>query len=102
MLMPCIARAPPRCSHGPTNDAREATMLLHGAMSRRRMLAMTAASGAALMSGAQGVRAQAAQKIEQLDPGLDKIISVSEPIKELGTGYGGDLGPAEGPLWWKE
>jgi gluconolactonase len=21
---------------------------------------------------------------------------------ELGSGYGGDLGPAEGPLWWKE
>ena len=72
------------------------------AMSRRHMLALSAASGIALIGGAREGSAQGEKKIEQLDPALDKIISVSEPIQELGTGYGGALGPAEGPLWWKE
>ena len=40
--------------------------------------------------------------IEQLAPELDKIISASEPIQHLADGFGGALGPAEGPLWWKE
>ena len=40
--------------------------------------------------------------IEQLSPGLERIVSVNEEIKELGNGYGGDQGPAEGPLWWHE
>jgi gluconolactonase len=35
-------------------------------------------------------------------PELDRIISTSEPIRELATGFGGDIGPAEGPLWWAE
>src|SRR6202008_4443924 len=26
----------------------------------------------------------------------------SQPIQELAAGLGGELGPAEGPLWWKE
>src|SRR5262249_15657418 len=39
-------------------------------------------------------------RIERLAPEFDKIISVDEPIKELASG--GSLGPAEGPLWWKE
>src|SRR6195256_892237 len=43
-----------------------------------------------------------AKRIEKLDAGLDNIIDTSQPIQELGTGFGGDLGPAEGPLWWKE
>jgi sugar lactone lactonase YvrE len=41
-------------------------------------------------------------KIEQLAPELDKIISPSEPIQHLADGFGGTLGPAEGPVWWKE
>ncbi len=40
--------------------------------------------------------------IEQLDPGLEKIISSAEPIQHLADGFGGAHGPAEGPLWWKE
>ena len=40
--------------------------------------------------------------IEQLAPELSKIISTDEPIQELADGFGGDQGPAEGPLWWKE
>ena len=40
--------------------------------------------------------------IEQLDPGLERIISLDQEPEELGNGYGGDQGPAEGPLWWHE
>ncbi len=40
--------------------------------------------------------------IERLSPELDRIISADEEIKELGNGYGGAEGPAEGPLWWEE
>ena len=40
--------------------------------------------------------------IEQFDTALSKIISTNEPILELADGFGGDRGPAEGPLWWKE
>jgi gluconolactonase len=68
-------------------------------ISRRNLLATGAAS---LALGARVSVAQGAKKIEQLDPALDKIIATNEPIVEHGSGYGGDLGPAEGPLWWKE
>ncbi len=40
--------------------------------------------------------------IEQLSPELEQILSLDAPITELGSGYGGDAGPAEGPLWWQE
>ena len=40
--------------------------------------------------------------IEQLSPDLERIVSVNEEIKELGDGFGGEEGPAEGPLWWHE
>src|SRR5215469_1697959 len=42
------------------------------------------------------------KRIERLDPALDRIIDTSEPIHDLADGYGGEQGPAEGPLWWKE
>jgi gluconolactonase len=71
----------------------------HHGISRRHMLALSAAAGGLAIGGA---RAQAAKRIEQIDPALDKIISTSEPIKELASGFGGDLGPAEGPVWIKE
>src|SRR5229473_629283 len=61
---------------------------------------MAAAIGGLAMSG--GVSAQAAKRIEQLAPELEKIISPSEPIQDLADGFGGPLGPAEGPVWWKE
>jgi gluconolactonase len=72
-----------------------------GDISRRQMLAMSAAAGALASSGF-GAPAQGAKRIEQLDPALDKIISTNEPIVEIGRGFGGALGPTEGPLWWKE
>ena len=40
--------------------------------------------------------------IEQIAPELANIMDISQSILELGNGYGGDNGPAEGPLWWKE
>src|SRR5499425_334400 len=72
-------------------------------ISRRRALT-TVAGGLALTSGLGIIRAsaQAPKRIEQLAPELDGIISTSEPIQELASGYGGELGPAEGPVWWKE
>jgi gluconolactonase len=52
------------------------------------------------MSG--GSRAQSSSRIEQFAPELAKIVALEEPIQELANGFGGPLGPAEGPLWWKE
>jgi gluconolactonase len=76
-------------------------MGMEAVISRRRMLAITtAAAGGFAVSGS--ARAQAAKRIEQFDPALDKIIATSEPIKEIANGFGGDLGPAEGPVWIKE
>ena len=40
--------------------------------------------------------------IEQFTPELSKIIATDEPILELADGFGGDQGPAEGPVWWKD
>ena len=40
--------------------------------------------------------------IERLAPELDKLIDPGQPIEHLADGFGGPLGPAEGPLWWKE
>ena len=71
--------------------------------SRRRMLVMSVAAGSlAVGCSYREATAQAAKRIEQLDPSLDKIIDTSQPIQELATGLGGPLGSAEGPVWWKE
>ena len=40
--------------------------------------------------------------IEKLHPELDRIVSPDQAIEELGSGYGGANGPAEGPVWWKD
>jgi len=72
-------------------------------VSRRQVLAMSAAAGGlALGGGFHAASAQAGKRIERLDPGLDAIIDTSQPIRELASGLGGELGPAEGPVWWKE
>ena len=75
-------------------------------ITRRRALQMASAVAGLTAGGARGARAQAQPemqpRIEPLAPEFDKIISVDEPIKELASGFGGSLGPAEGPLWWKE
>ena len=74
-------------------------------ITRRRMLAAAAAAagGSAIGGGLYGgASAQGAKRIEQLAPELDKIIDTNEPINQLASGVGGDNGPAEGPVWWKE
>src|ERR1700736_4526243 len=68
--------------------------------SRRHMLAMSAA-GLAIGGGYGGAAAQAAKRIERLDPALDQIIATSEPIVDIATNLGGTAN-VEGPLWWKE
>jgi gluconolactonase len=71
----------------------------------RRQFLQTTAAGCLAAAGFGNAWAQGtagAQRIERLDPALDRILSTSQPIVELGSGYGGPLGPAEGPLWWKE
>ena len=40
--------------------------------------------------------------IERHAPELDRIVDAHAVIEELGSGFGGDNGPAEGPLWWEE
>ena len=40
--------------------------------------------------------------VEVLSPNLANIVSPDAAITELGDGYGGAMGPAEGPLWWRE
>jgi gluconolactonase len=81
-------------------------MVAKQSISRRQMLATSAAAGGLALSGGipeiSCAFAQGAPHIDQLAPELDKIISTTEPIKELANGLGGPLGPAEGPLWWKE
>jgi gluconolactonase len=72
-------------------------------ISRRHLISLAGAAGSlALTGGLRAAYAQAQKKIEQLDPALANIIDTTQPIQELASGYGGDLGPAEGPLWWKE
>ena len=72
-------------------------------ISRRHMLAMSAAGGLAAATRS-GARAQAptTKRIEQFDPALEKIVSTTEPIKDIAFGFGGPLGSAEGPVWIKE
>ena len=68
-------------------------------LSRRELLRL---AGALAVTGIREAGAQGTQKIESLAPELDRIISTSEPIRQLATGYGGDIGPAEGPVWMAE
>src|SRR2546428_4905649 len=70
-------------------------------VSRRDMLRMTGAvGGLAVTGGMREVWAQPAGKIESMAPELDRIISTNESIRELARGYGGDIGPAQGPGRW--
>ena len=71
-------------------------------LSRRDVLRMAGAVGGLTVSGVPELWAQSARRIESLAPELDRVISTSEPIRELATGYGGTIGPAEGPVWWAD
>jgi gluconolactonase len=71
-------------------------------MSRRRMLELAGAAGSLAVLGPRAASAQASKKIEQMAPELGGIIDTAQQIVELSNGYGGDVGPAEGPLWIAE
>ncbi len=72
-------------------------------LSRRDMMKLaSAAGGLATTGGTASVFAQASQKIESMAPELANIIAASEPIRELAKGFGGEIGPAEGPVWISE
>src|SRR5437763_7401966 len=75
-------------------------MHAHRGISRRHMLEI--AAGGLVMAGSVRSAWTQTKRIETLDPALDAIIDKSQTIQELASGYGGDLGPAEGPVWWKE
>ena len=36
---------------------------------------------------------------EQLSSEFSRTVAVDQNIEELGRGYGGKIGPAEGPVW---
>jgi len=40
--------------------------------------------------------------IEQQAPGLTRIVDLNQAIEELARGFGGEHGPAEGPVWWQD
>jgi len=58
--------------------------------------------GLAMTGGPTSAFAQGAKKIESIAPEFTNIVAATEPIRELATGYGGDIGPAEGPVWISE
>ena len=76
---------------------------MHDEISRRDVFSMAGAAGGLALTGAfRGAWAQGSMRIEQVAPELAKLIDSVEPIRMLGDGYGGDVGPAEGPLWIAE
>ena len=40
--------------------------------------------------------------IEQAARELERIVTLDRDVEQLGTGYGGEMGPAEGPVWCRE
>src|SRR5689334_5974358 len=58
-------------------------------VSRRQMLAMSVAVARFAVGGSRHAVAQAAKRIERLDPALDQIIDPSEPIVDIATNLGG-------------
>jgi gluconolactonase len=64
---------------------------------------MSIAAGGLAFAGGRLAWAQGPQRrIEQMAPELANIIDTAQSIQQLATGYGGDIGPAEGPLWIAE
>ena len=66
-------------------------------LSRRDMMRLLGAAGLAMTGGATSAFAQAAGRIESTAPELANIINTSEPIRQLATGFGGDIGPSKPP-----
>jgi gluconolactonase len=64
---------------------------------------MSASAGClAIESTFRGAFAQGAKKIEQYAPELEQVVPTAEPVQELASGTGGELGPTEEPVWWKD
>jgi gluconolactonase len=63
---------------------------------------VAAASGLMAAGRMREASAQGSTRIERLAPELDAIIDTSQPVRELATGFGGTIGPAEGPVWIAE
>jgi len=40
--------------------------------------------------------------IEPLALELERIVASGQDVEELASGFGSDMGPAEGPVWWQE
>jgi len=53
-------------------------------ISRRHLLEMAGAAGGLALAGTSASWAQAAKRIEQLDPALEKLIDVSQHLSSLG------------------
>ncbi len=66
-------------------------------VSRRHVIAMGSMAAVGELAAAPPPT-----RIEQFDPGLGRILDKSQPIQDLVTGLGGDMGPTEGPVWIKE
>ncbi len=72
-------------------------------VSRREMVCMVGAvGGLATLGAGRSAWAQPAKSIERIARELDDLVDTTAPIRELASGYGGPLGPAEGPLWIAE
>ena len=71
------------------------------AFTRRYVLA-GAAGGLAYGAAGRAFAQTGMPRIDKMAPELDRILSSTQPIRKLATGFGGDIGPAEGPLWWAE
>ncbi len=67
-----------------------------------RLRPEVAVGSLAIAGRSRRVWGQATPRIEQLAPELEKVITPSAPVQEVAAGFGGALGPAEGPVWWKE
>jgi gluconolactonase len=89
-------------STGNRHHREEESMYDFSFLSRRDVLRMAGVVGGLAVTGVREVWSQSARRIESMAPELDRVIGTSEEIRELATGYGGDIGPAEGPLWWAE
>ena len=81
-------------------------MRISTGLPRRNMIGFAGAVAAlailAMVGASAHLFAQEDRRIESLAPELASIIDTDEPIRELAGGYGGDMGPAEGPLWIAE
>ena len=77
---------------------------MRNGLSRRDMLSMAGAAGGLAVAGrfSSALAQGGGMRIEQMDGALANIIATNEPIRQLANGYGGDIGPAEGPLWMAE